>query len=208
MFRSSPVAAIIALAVGAAAAAQPALNPAAQAFKVLSEAAFTTPDATLDATTARAVTRVAGARGAVPPAVAGELQAELRTLDAARRARNRAGVALASAEVYRILVEVGGPTTKIPPEVRLLDYARLRYEADLQAGPTRWDDARDAAAFARARWTEIAPRVNAGALRLQVDQTIDQLDVAAGDRDPELANQAAGDLSDLVQQLEAYFVAL
>jgi hypothetical protein len=210
MFHSSPVvAAVIALAFSGAAAAQPALTAAAPAFRMLSQAAFVTPDSALDASTARAVARVASVRATFPPAATAELEDQLRRLDAARRARNRAGVALASAEVYRILVEVGGPNaTKIPPEVRLLDYARLRYQADLQAGPTRWDDARNAAAFARSRWTEIAPRVASGALVLQVDQAIDNMDIAAGDRDPVQADRAVGDLSDVVQQLEAYFIAL
>jgi hypothetical protein len=206
MIRWSPVAAVIAFA--GAAAAQPGLLATAQAFKLLSEGAFSTPDPALEAQAARASAMVTGMRPTLPPGAARDAQAELQALEAARRAHDRAGVALASADVYRILVSLSDQASKVPPEVRLLDYARLRYNADLRARPPRWDDARDAVAFALGRWTAIAPRVTDGSLRLKVDDALNRLNIAAGDRDPGRADRASNDLLDLIQQLDAVFVAL
>jgi hypothetical protein len=208
MIRSGPAAAVIALAVAGVAAAQPALTAAAGTFKMLSEAAFAGTESAIAAAAARAEAAAAGVRPALPPGAARDLEAQLQALEAARRARDRSGIALASAEAYRILASLSDRTSKIPAEVRLLDYARLRFKADTRAAPPRWDDARDAVAFARARWAPIAPRVTTGSLRIQVDKALDDLDAAAGDRDPIKADQASDRFLDLTHQLEAYFAAL
>ena len=207
MFRPTPVIAVIALAVAGAAVAQPGMLAAAEAFKRLGEAAFSAPDSDLKAAVARASAMVAGVRATLPPGAARDMDAELRTLAAASRAGDRASIALASAEAYRILVGLSNPASKIPPEVRLLDYARLRYKGDLLARPPGWDDARDAVAFARERWTTLRPRIGSGSLRLKIDDVLDELDSAAADRDPARGDQAANDLLDLIDQLEAYFAA-
>jgi hypothetical protein len=208
MNHPGPVAAIIAVAFSGVAATQPALLAVAHSFKMLNEAAFAAPLPTLDAAAARALAMMENVRATLPPGVARDLASELRALDAARRAGDRPGISLASAEIYRMLVVLAGPHTKIPPEVRLLDYARMRYKADLQVRPPRWDDGRDDAIYARARWNDLRPRITEGSLRLKVDMGLDELDSAVRDRDLVRADQAANDFLDLIDQLEAYFAAL
>lgn len=58
----------------------------------------------------------------------------------ARNANNRADIALASIEGFREVVGVMPGRSLVPADVRLLDYAGLRYDADVQASTPRWAD--------------------------------------------------------------------
>lgn len=205
MMRWSPVTAILVVASASVAAAQPALLPAAGSFRELSEAAFAAPQPALDQAAERALVSMGRVRASLPPGESREVGTQLAALDAARRGGDRPRIALASAEVYRILVTFAGPQTKIPPEVRLLDYSRLRYQGALATAPLRWDDARGAVVYARARWAELSPRVTEGSLRLRVGDALDAMDSAAGDRSSPRADQAASDFQSVVSQLQAYF---
>jgi hypothetical protein len=202
-------------------AAQPSLPPpsklaadaidtgllaAAEPFKTLAGAAFTARLPLLDRSIARAVTVAEHVKPALPPEAQRELKTHLDAMGAARRHENRAGVAWAAVEIYRLLVSHASPDV-VPREVNLLRYAGLRYDADFKARPIGWDDMVEAAAFGHRTWAAVAGRVADVALRDRISRTLADMADAARRRDATLAADADRRELELVSLLETHFTA-
>ena len=188
----------------AADASDTGLLAAAEPFRALARAAFTARRPLLNRDVARAVAIAQHVKPALPPDAQRELRTQLDAIAGARRIGNRAGIAWASVEIYRLLVS-HAPPTLVPREVSLLRYASLRYEADLRARPASWDDMAEAAALARRTWTAVQGRVSDAALRARMSKALADLALAAQQRDSALAGDAARRALELASLLEAHF---
>jgi len=187
----------------AADAAQAGLHAAAEPFKALTKTAFTAKPVDLDKAIAAAMASAERARPALPAEAKSKLKAQLDAIAAARPAGDRAGIALASVEVYRLLASLASPGPT-PVEVNFLDYAGLRYDAGLKARPLRWEDMIEAAAFGQEKWSAIANGVTDAALRQRMSSALTDMAVAAQRKDATLAAGAATRELALVDLLEAY----
>jgi hypothetical protein len=179
------------------------LLAAAGPFEALTEQAFKASPQILDRRIA-AAEKAAEVREALPPPAASELDERLADIRSARAANDRAGIALAAAEGYRVLVSAA-PQTKVPTAVNLLDYAAFRYEADLRSRPVRWWDMKSAAEFAAEQWQAIAPLVSDQALAKQVEATLRQMDDAVARKSVTRASTASKRALDLADRLETHF---
>jgi hypothetical protein len=188
----------------AADAAQSGLLAAAEPFEVLTEGAFTEAAPALDKLIATAMVTGEHVRPALPQDAQAELKTRLDEIAAARRVDNRSGIAMASVEVYRLLVE-HAPSAKIPREVNLLDYAGFRYDTDLKSRPVAWDDMAAAAAFGRDRWNAIEARVTDKSLHDRMTGALADMAAAAQAKDAVRAADAVRRELDLVDLLEAFF---
>ena len=179
---------------------------AAEPFQALARAAFTARRPLLDRDIARAIAIAQHVKPALPPDAQRELSTQLDAIAAAQRIENRAGIAWAAVEIYRLFVSHAAPTI-VPREVNLLRYASLRYEADLKARPVNWDDMVGAADFGQRTWAAIQGRVSDAALRQRISQALVDLADAARRRDPALAVDADRRALELTSLLEAHLAA-
>lgn len=181
------------------------LLAAAEPFETLTETAFSATPAALDASVQKAKMSATSVRASLPASAMAQFDAHLAALTAAHAKMDRAGVALSSIEVYRDLVSAAPNGAKVPSQVNLLDYAGFRYDADLKATPSRWDDMTQAVVFAKKNWAEIAPRVNDAALAGKVVAAINAMDRAAAQKNSAAAAHSAKVELDLIDMLEQYF---
>jgi hypothetical protein len=188
----------------ASAASHADLLAAAEPFEALTETAFTVTLPSLDRAIATAVATAEHVKPALPPGAQAELKTHLDAIGAARLVDDRAGVAQASIEIYRLFVS-NAPSGVIPREVNLLDYAGFRYDADLKAKATAWDDMAEAAAFGHRTWAAIEGRVTDPALHDRMSKALADMVDAAQRRNAGLAADASKRELDLVDLLEAYF---
>lgn len=182
-----------------------AIAAAAEPFEKLTETAFTATPAVLDATIAEVRSAAQGVRGALTADAATRLDERLAAIDAARKSDNRVDLAIAAVEGYRSLVSSAAPGAKVPVEVKLLDYAGFRYDADLKAKPPRWADMTQAASFAREQWASISSQVTDAALRANMDQALGEMANGASSRDAAVSSAAAQRELALVDDLEKFF---
>jgi hypothetical protein len=187
----------------AADAADVGMLAAAEPFEALARIAFTAKPPFLDRSIATAINLAEHAKPALPPDAQWELKTHLDAIAAARLVEDRAGVALAALEVYRLFVSHAPPAI-LPREVYLLRYAGLRYGADLKAGRDTWSDMAEAAAFGERAWNAIRG-VADPTLRQGMSQALADMADAARRRDA--ARAAAADQRELevVGLLETYF---
>ena len=190
----------------AADVADAGLLAAAEPFEVLTEAAFTARLLALDQAIATAVATADHVMPALPPEAQWELKTQLDAIAAARLVADRPGVALASAEIYRLFVSYGSPD-EVPKEVALLRYAGLRYDADLKARPIRWDDMIQAATFGHRTWAAVEGRVLEAVLHERMSKALNDMADATRRRDAALADDAQKRELELASLLEAYFTA-
>lgn len=181
------------------------LRHAAEPFEKLTETAFTASVSSLDAAIHDANLAAAGVKPVLAPAAAARLDAQLAAIKNARSAQDKASLAIASIEAYRVLVSGISPAARVPAAVSLLDYAGFRYDADLRATPVRWTDATQAADYASKTWQSLRPSISDMALRTDVDNAINQLGKSAASQDLSAAKSAATTELDLVDRLEKYF---
>lgn len=186
-----------------AAAAAPL--PATEYFEGLTEEAFTATDHRLDELIGLARTAADRDRRTLSPATAAELDGLLSRIDQHRAAMNRADLAIASVEAYRLFVSASPTPGAVPTQVSLLDYAGFRFGADLNAGPTRWDDAAAALDFADTQWNQISDRVTDPAVRNRFSSALIGMRSALAARDLAGAKQAGVRELDLVDELETWF---
>lgn len=179
--------------------------PAPEYFETLTEAAFTATPAELDAAIARARAGASRDGRRLPPAAMAELVHDLDAVARARAANNRADLAIASIEAYRLFVSAGISVGAAPAEVSLLDYAGFRYGADLAASPARWADARTAAEFAATQWAALSPRITDPALKAKFGATVAGLKTAADGKDAAQAARINRAELDQVDELETFF---
>lgn len=189
-------------------AANSALLAAGEPFEHLTEQALTAPLAILDGLIVRARDAAQNVRGYLPTNVAGQLDAKLGEIKVARQANQRTDLALASIEVYRILISAVTPPVRTPTPVNMLDYAGVRYNADLMARPSRWSDMTQAITIARNNWNQLSPQVTDPALRSKVDAAIADMDSAATGQKAKQAADAVKHELDLVDALEKFFSKL
>ncbi len=183
-----------------------AFRAAGEPFEKLTETAFDTPWLAVDQTISEATAAAKKMRASLPRAEAARLEAQLSAIRTARQKQDRAGLALASIEGYRILVSAITADAKVPIGVSLLDYAGFRYDADLKSKPVRWDDMVQAVAFARKTAAVLAPKMPSPDLAASVDKIILAMEQAANDRNTALAASSVKSLLDLVDQLEKAFL--
>ena len=181
------------------------LLASAEPFEALTEGAFTNPDSKLDQMIAQGRGAVGGIRSLLSPAATRKVDELLGALQRSRADGKRADVALSSIEIYRILVSSVPGGTKVPVDVSLLDYAGFRFQADLKAQPSRWNDMGDAILFANNHWEAIAPRIADKSVSMLFERALSQMAIAVEHREPKLAASAVNDELNQVDSLEAYF---
>ena len=186
-------------------AAATASLPATEYFEGLTEEVFTAPDRRLDTLISLARTASDRDRRALAPATAAELDGLLARIDQHRAAMNRADLAIASVEAYRLFVSASPASAPIPTQVSLLDYAGFRFGADLNAQPVRWDDAATALDYADAQWSQISGRVTDATVRNRFNSALTGMRTALAGRDLASARQAGLHELDLVDELETWF---
>jgi hypothetical protein len=177
---------------------------AAEPFEALIHVAFTATAPELDKLIATAMVTGEHVKPALPQDAQVELKTRLDEMSAARHVDNRAGIALAAVEVYRVLVS-HGPGTPVPNEVSLLHYAGLRYDVDRQTRLVPWDDMVAAVAFGQDQWKAIEARVTDKALHDRMTRALADMAAAASLKDPFLADHAVHGELGLVDLLEAFF---
>lgn len=184
-----------------------AFRASGEPFEKLTETAFDAPWLAVDQTIGEATRAAKKMRSSLSRAEAARLEAQLSAVRTARQKQDRAGLALASIEGYRILVGAITADAKVPTGVSLLDYAGFRYDADLKSKPVRWDDMVQAVAFAQKTAAVLAPNMPSPDLAASVDKIILAMEQAANDRNTTLAGSTVKSLLDLVDQLEKAFLA-
>jgi hypothetical protein len=183
------------------------LRAAAEPFERLTETAFSAPTAALDASLKKAEEGARSVRPLLPPPIARRLADHLSVLRAAARKHDRATVALASIEIYRDFVSSVSAEAKVPNSVSLLDYAGLRYGADLNVKPIRWSDMEIAARVAEDQWGNLAPKVASPALAAEMERAIAGMATAAKHKNEASATHSAKTELDLVDRLETHFAS-
>ena len=185
--------------------ASAAALPATEYFEGLTEEAFSASDRRLDVLISLARNASARDRRTLPLARAAELDTLLAAINRHRASMNRADLAIASVEAYRLFVSAMPSSTPIPTEVSLLDYAGFRFGADLNADPPRWGDAASALDFADAHWSQISGRVTDAVVRNRFNSALLGMRTAIDSRDLAAARQAGLRELDLVDELETWF---
>lgn len=183
------------------------LRAAAEPFENLTEIAFSAAWPKIDKAVGEAEGAAGGVRGSLSKDAAGQLDTQLSTMKTSRQNKDRAGLALSSIEAYRILVSAVTDKAKIPTEVSLLDYAGLRYDANLKASPIRWDEMTRAVSFAHKTWGTLSPRAKASPVAVRFAKAIADMDKAVAQRNKTLAASSVKTELDLVDQLENFFSA-
>ncbi len=183
------------------------LRAAAEPFEKLTETAFEATLPAIDQTIGEAEVAARDIRTLLPTGAANRLDAQLAAMKSSRQKQDRAGLALSSIEVYRVLVSAVADGAKIPTEVSLLDYAGFRYGADLKANPARWGDMAEAVSFARENWTRLSSRAKSFQGASAFEKVIADMDKATAQRDVALATLSAKAELELVDQLETFFSA-
>ena len=183
------------------------LRAAAEPFEKLAETSFEATLPAIDQTIGEAETAAQEVRALLPTDAASHLDAQIAAVKSARQKQDRAGLALSSIEVYRILVSAVADGAKVPTEVSLLDYAGFRYDADLKASPARWGDMTEAVSFAGENWAKLSPRAKSFQGASAVEKAIADMGKAVAQRDVALATLSAKTELDLVDQLETFFTA-
>lgn len=183
------------------------LRAAAEPFETLTETAFAAPETELRKTLTKAEEALQRVRPLLGKEAADEVADHASVLKAAASKTERALMALASIEVYRVLVSSVSGAAKVPRAVSLMAYAGFRYDADLKADPIRWSDMGEAAQFAKQEWLTLAPRVGSPKLAAEVNRAVAGMVDAAQHKDKSAAAQSAKAELDLVDQLETHFAS-
>lgn len=202
---SAPISSTNAPTAQANPAGAAAIAAAAEPFEKLTETAFTATPAVLDTTIAEVRSAAQEVRGALTGNAVTRLDEQLAAIDAARKSDNRADLAIAAVEGYRALVSSAASDGKVPVEVKLLDYAGFRYDADLKATPPRWSDMTEAAAFGRGQWASVSSKVTDAALRANMDKALTEMADGATSRNAAVSSAAAQRELALVDDLEKFF---
>ncbi len=183
------------------------LLAAAEPFEKLTEIAFKAPLPEIDKTIVDARSAAASVRSLLPPGIAASADRLFLEIDQARKGSDRAGLALASIEIYRGIVSSVPSGTKVPAAVSLLDYAGFRYQADLKASPVRWSDMSDAMRFAQSQWSALKPKLSDAALATSFEKTLTDMEKAVAKKDAALAAASAAEELNMVDKLEVHFTA-
>lgn len=179
------------------------LLASAEPFEALTEQAFTASWPQMDSLIADARAAATNAKRVLPSPLDAAVDRRAAEIAAARQSEDRSGLALASVETYRRLVESQDPAApQVPVAVSLLDYAGFRYDALAQAPVVDWKAMDEAARFAGEQWRALAPSITAKALPGVVLESIRGMSEAAKRRDPVFARSAAATELALVDLIE------
>src|ERR1700704_6923734 len=176
----------------------------AEPFEALAEIAYSALGLHLERAIADAATAATAARSSLPEASVALLDVRVAEIYQAHKADDRAGLALASVEAYRILVSAARPG-KVPTAVNLMDYAGFRYDADFRAKPIRWSDMKAAASFGRQQWASIASDVADSALKLNVGAELNDMQAGANEKNAFKARRSVNAELGHVDELATYF---
>jgi hypothetical protein len=180
------------------------LLAAAEPFEALTEMSFSALGLHLQRLVADADAAAQGARALLPLASQAQIDSKLAEIHRAHKADDKAGLAIASVEAYRILVSAA-PTGKVPTAVNLMDYAGFRYDADFRAKPIRWPDMKAAAAYAREQWNSISSKITDRTLTQSVDAALSDMQLAADTQNTFKARRSVSAELGFVDDLEKYF---
>jgi hypothetical protein len=183
--------------------ASSAIIAAAEPFEGLTEQAATAPWAQVDGLLSTARAAVGAIRSRLPASSSARVETQLNEIAAARSSQDRLGVALASVEGYRTIVEAQNRATAKPPiPVSLLDYAGFRYDALASARSVDWNAMAQSVAFARQQWSILKPRIKSPAMTGVVESALDGMSAAVKTRNVAFARSAAATELSLVDLLE------
>lgn len=182
-----------------------AILAAAEPFEKLTETSFSATPAVLDGTIMEVQTAARGLKGVVGVDVTNRLETRLAEIASARKSDNRADLAISAVEGYRVLVSAVPSNSKVPTAVNLLDYVGFRYDADLKAKPSRWEDMKQALTFGREQWASIASQVTNATLRARMDAALKEMSDAVSAHDALAASAVAQRELALVDELEKFF---
>lgn len=181
------------------------LMAAAEPFEVLTEQAFDAPMTELAKTRADAQAKAELAKPALHDSASLELTRRLSDLDLAFKGEDRAAIAIASVESYRVLVSgQDAAAAKAPIEVSLLDYAGFKYDAHLKSQPTRWDEMGKDTAFAKTTWSKISGQITSPGLRGAFEAALSGMEAGVAEKNPGLAKHSAETELALVDLLEEH----
>jgi hypothetical protein len=191
-----------------ATAANDAIRAAAEPFEVLTEESFASDWTKIDRLSADASKAVAAIRGRLNPGQAAAIDMQLAEIAKARAAQDRVGLALASVEGYRMIVEAQDPATANPPiPLSLLDYAGFRYDALAQAPNVDWQQMAQDVIFAQDQWRKLAPSIPSKALPGVMDAALGGMAKAVEQKNVAFARSAAATELALVDLLEEQVAA-
>ena len=183
------------------------LRAAAKPFENLTEISFSATLPAIDRTIGEAESAAREIGGSLPADAVRRMDMLISAMKSTRQKQDRAGLALASIEVYRVLVSAVTDNAKVPIEVSLLDYAGFRYDADLEASPIRWGDMAQAVSFAHENWNKLPPRTKPFPVAQEFEKAITDMDNAVIQKIGSLAASSVKIELDLVDRLEKFFSA-
>lgn len=181
------------------------LAAAAEPFEALTEQAFSADATKMAALLADVENAATSIRPVLQQAAAKDLDARIADAKTAIASNKPADIALSAVEGYRLIVSQFPQSSRVPPSVSLLDYAGFRIQADLQAVPTRWEDAAAAMTFAKDQWATVSGRVTDKKLADSFAATLSQLEAAIVQKNLEDAKKTAVSELDQVDDLEKFF---
>lgn len=178
------------------------LKAVAEPFETIAEQAFTADPDQLRGL----ITKAEASYGAVKPTLTPQQRnvadGHVAAIRKAEQQRDSVGTALASVEMYRMLLEDQNSPGDLAIRAGLLDYAGFRYDALAQASEVRWPDMARTVEFAGAEWNRLAPSINDKSLREQFSTSLKAMSEAADKRDRAAARKAAAAELQLVDLLE------
>jgi hypothetical protein len=183
------------------------LRAAAEPFEKLTEISFSATLPAIDRTIGEAESAAREIVGLLPADAVSRMDMQISAMKTARQTQDRAGLALSSIEVYRVLVSAVTDNAKVPIAVSLLDYAGFRYDADFKANPIRWGDMAQAVSFAHENWNKLLPRTNLFHMVKEFEKALADMDNAATQKNGSLAASSVKIELDLVDRLEEFFSA-
>lgn len=147
-----------------------------------------------------------GTKALLPKATASEFDIAYGAMQDARAKKDGVGIALAAAEIYKLIIEsLNVATLVIPKDVDLLDYIGFRGTALLKASPQNWEAIAKNASVANVYWKRIHAKVTHEKLAAAVEKALKEMNAAAASHDSAASMTAAKELLDLVDELENFY---
>ena len=150
--------------------------------------------------------RAEAARAALSSSAGRQLDSLVAEARSRREAGDHAGVALASVEAYRVLIDgLDEAGLTVPKAVSLLDYVGFRLHVLAGATAPDWTAMEQTVGDARRIWSQIEGRVDDPGLRDAVQTAVEGMGEAVAAHDARWAAFAASVDLTLVDLLEGYF---
>lgn len=179
-----------------------AVKSAVEPFEIITEQAFAAKPDELRSLIAKAQASYGRVKPTLSPQQRADAQRHLAALTNAEQRRDSSGVALASVEVYRLLLEAQNRPDDPAIRAGLLDYAGFRYDALAQVTDVSWPDMARTVRFAEAEWQRLSPFIGDTALRARFSDSLKAMSEAVARRDKSAARTAAATELQLVDLLE------